>query len=205
MKNNDEYFDSIEKRFITMPKTKKEKIWNNLFFFIVIILVIIETLFILYLNLTDNDLLYGLILFLICSTIIFMLFYIIKKYYMKKFYKVKDGYKYVNLIECNNDILDNMYKNATLVMIATSSKHYLNFIYNWLNNNRLINSNINIFCFKAKDLKEKYSFESLDDDTELLGFYLSDLLIDDDKFLNFRNELTMLGIRYFSDIIDNEK
>lgn len=131
-----------------------------------------------------------------------------RKKILNNFFRVKEAHKNINFIKTTNEeILKFLYEDSALTFVAEETDkyidEYLDFIYNWLNNqNALKDKMLNLYVFNGKLLKKVYKIYSYSDDINFFCMSLNELNLKNNKVSEGH---LIVGLRWLDDIINNEK
>lgn len=201
--NKEIFFNMIN----NLPKTddelnKQKKYGIFMGAMIILTLIISIILFILdkiFIGFTVSFIGYGIIIFIGINK---------RKKILNNFFRVKEAHKNINFIKTTNEeILKFLYEDSALTFVAEETDkyidEYLDFIYNWLNNqNALKDKMLNLYVFNGKLLKKVYKIYSYSDDINFFCISLNELNLKNNKVSEGH---LIVGLRWLDDIINNEK
>lgn len=201
--NKEIFFNMIN----NLPKTddelnKQKKYGIFMGAMIILTLIISIILFILdkiFIGFTVSFIGYGITIFIGINK---------RKKILNNFFRVKEAHKNINFIKTTNEeILKFLYEDSALTFVAEETDkyidEYLDFIYNWLNNqNALKDKMLNLYVFNGKLLKKVYKIYSYSDDINFFCISLNELNLKNNKVSEGH---LIVGLRWLDDIINNEK
>ncbi len=152
----------------------------------------------------EISMLLGIVIFILSFYFDALLFKIYRKSIISKFYKVKNAYEKIRILEVKDTaFLDELYKDSSLTFAIKPDVEFLNFIYNWLNNKGLLKEEcVNLFVVTGKDIREKYESILIDDNDVLLCIMMGDLSFNEENSKDFSQQRFIVGGRYFDILVD---
>lgn len=206
--NNEKEFDYssfFNSAILNLPKTEEDNRAQKKYDIIFSILILVP-LFVSSVLVFFNHLLIGLLVLGICWALCFILSTFKKKNKVNEFYKIKDAHNKFNIVNVNDEnIIKELYNNSALTFIAKPNDELLNFIYNWLYNEKVLKSDsLNAYIFDGYMLKKVFEFSRFDDNTSFICIFNRDLNINETNKSFYRNH-SLVGSRWLDDIIDNDK
>jgi len=196
------YLDTI---VTNLPQTdeeiKKQKRYD-----IVMGTLILLPIFLLGIFAAFDCALLGIIIVFLSWILVFIVGTNKRKRIVKRFYKIKDAYQKCKVMDANSNIIKELYNDSALTFITELNDELLNFIYNWLNNEKVLkNELLNVYIFNGKMLKNTFNDINMEDDIKFISIFLKDLNINNDNISNFSKAHFTIGARWLSDIVDNSK
>lgn len=200
--NNRDYFNIIN----NLPKTdeqlnkqKKYEIFMGIM--IVLPLVIAMILFILsnaFIAFTVLFIGYGI-------TVIFGINK--RKKTLNDFFKIKEAHKNINIIKTTDEgILKSLYESDAFTFVGQLDDKYLDFVYNWLNNQKVLKDKIlNLYVFNGNLLRDAFKINKYSDKVLFSCISLKELDLKVVDIKKFSEGHFIIGSRWLDDIIDNVK
>jgi len=198
--NNENFFNMIN----NLPKTEEElneqkKYGTFIGVMIILPLIIFMILFIL------GKIFIGFSLLFIGYGITIIIGINKRKKILNDFFKVKEAHKNINIIKtADEEILKSMYENSALTFVREINDEYLDFIYNWLNNQNVLKDKmLNLYVFNGKLIKKIYKINNYPDDIDFYCISLNDLNLKNIDENKFSEGHLIVGSRWFDDVINN--
>lgn len=145
----------------------------------------------------------GILILVVCYTLVAIIGINKRKNINKRFYKIKNAYKNIKLNNIADEkIINELYDNSALTFIINPSNELFNFIYNWLNNNKLLKEEIlNIYMFDGKTIKDIFNYNDINEQIVFLCIFLKDLNLSNSNLKQFSKERYAAGVKYLDEII----
>ena len=200
--NKQNFFNIINNLPKTDEELNKQKKYN-LFMGIMIILPLIVSmvLFIIgktFIGFTVLFIGYGITIFIGINK---------RKKILNDFFRVKEVHKNINVIQTTDEkILKSLYENSALTFLGQMNDEYLDFIYNWLNNQNVLKDKmLNLYVFNGSFIKKVYKINNYPDDINFSCISLNDLNLKNVDKNKFSEGHLIIGSRWLDDIINNAK
>ena len=204
--NNDntyiEYLNNVVTNLAKNEGDKKKQIMHDIFVSIMIFSpIIISPILIAAFNQT----LIGILLMIICWGLLAAINK--RKNINKTFYKIKDAHTKFNIINVDNEkIIKELYEDSALTFMAEPSDRLLDFIFNWLNNEDVLNSDsLNLYVFDGKLLKSTFEFSKVSNNMKFMSIFNKDLDINETNIKKFSHDHFQVKARWLDDIVNNDK
>lgn len=122
---------------------------------------------------------------------------------LKVFYKIKNGQDNFEIIKVEDyKQLEEMNKESYLVFFLKTEEQILNFIYNWLNNKKMIKEKkINIYEIGGNILNNHFEFISFNNDYTFLAIRTDDLDFNSDNLEQFTMEQYVMNASWLEDVM----
>ena len=205
-KKDNTYIGYLQNVVTNLPKTEEEKKKQKKYDILMSILIL-SPIIIAPILMSFNNYILGISIMVLCWGMCVIIGINKRKQINKKFYKIENAHTKFNIVNVDDkNIIKDLYNNSALTFISEPSNELLDFIFNWLNNENVLNSDsLNLYVFNGHMLKQVFDYSRYDDDIKFLSIFLKDLDINDSNKESFSRAHLSVGSRWLDDIVDNDK
>jgi len=149
------------------------------------------------------------ILVIVIPYLCLTLFGVLRKQKLKRdFYKIKNAHTRFDIVPVTDaETIKALHDNSALTLWGEPTKQDLDRLYNWLNNEGVLNGErLNLYTYSGKELKKAFGRrKKFDDEVKLMSIFLKDLNLNDSNMRQFSYGRMEIGGRWLDDIVSNAK
>lgn len=123
---------------------------------------------------------------------------------IREYYKIKDAHTRVRIIPIEDSkTLRALYDNSALTFQGEPSDHYLDGMYNWLNNEGVLKEEgLNLYVFDGSLIKDTFGKRKrFENEEKFMSIFLKDLDLNESNMRRFSTERMKYGGRWLDDVI----
>ncbi len=162
---------------------------------------------------TESGLRWMPLIILVCWGTAALIFLIIspkvKKERLEYFFSISNAHDRFNIIHVEDiEKIEELYSNSALTFIENLDEYWLDFVYNWLYHQGVIETDsgkLDLYCFPASMLNKVYNIRVSDSKERYMSIFLKDLYLDPKETYTFYRDHLEIGARWLDDIVDNMK
>ena len=154
-----------------------------------------------------NELLLGIFLFVICYGLLVVIAIYKRKNITRKFYKIKNAHNRFKIIEVlDENIIRELYDDSALTFVAEPSDKLLDFIFNWLNNEGVLETEeLYLYTFNGELLNNVFDSNYIPNNMKFMSIFNKDLNINNENVKSYSIAHFQVKARWLDDIVNNSK
>ena len=205
-RNMNKHYFYQSKIILDLPRSEKQK-KQELFYAIFIFIMIFMPLIMVGVSAFFNHLLVGILILVICYTLLAFIGIYMRKRAVDQFYILKDAHTKFQVVDVDDiEIIKDLYANSALTFSLSLEDAFLDFVYNWLYHEGVLKSEfLHLYIFDWDGLKEAFPKSQFGSQDKFMSIFLKDLDLNDSNRMQFSRNHFTVGARWFDDMIDNDQ
>ena len=130
----------------------------------------------------------------VCYSLLGVIGFYKRKEAVNNFYKIKDAHTKFHIINVSDEkIVKDLYNNSALTFPLELDEVFLDFIYNWLNFEKVLKEDfLNLYVFSGTELKKAFGLMHVSDNAKFMSIFLKDLNLNNLTIQHYNSILLLI-------------